>query len=205
MQTLKKLPSHIGVAVSGGVDSVVLLHFLIKTGRHVTAVHYVHDSEYAETEYQFVSKLCQRWSVPLTIGHQTPGDQTGGQEAYWRRGRYEFFDSLDGLTVCTGHTLDDAVEWYLFSSLRGQGHFMNYQRASVVRPWICTNKQEIVDYATANGIEWLEDPSNACVKFATRNRIRHELIPVALQVNPGLYNTVRRRIRERTFNQTEAI
>jgi tRNA(Ile)-lysidine synthase TilS/MesJ len=55
-----------------------------------------------------------------------------------------------------------------------------------------------MDYAARNKLEWLEDLSNQDVNFASRNRIRHEILPLALQINPGLYNMVKKRINEKT-------
>jgi len=193
MQVLKTLHDHVAVAVSGGVDSLVLLHWLSQR-RQVTAVHYQHDSDFAEQEYVFVAEFCQIRGINLITQTQRPTPRPGlSQEEYWRRGRYEFFKSVS-LPVCTGHTLDDAVEWYLFSALNGQGHYMEYSHANVVRPFLITRKSKLVEYAISNHVEWLEDTSNSNVDFAVRNRIRHEIMPAALKVNPGLYNMVRKRI-----------
>jgi len=199
MQVLKTLPDHVAVAVSGGVDSLVLLHWLSQR-RQVTAVHYQHDSDFAEQEYMFVAEFCQARGINLITQTQQPTPRPGlSQEEYWRRDRYEFFKSVS-LPVCTGHTLDDAVEWYLFSALNGQGHYMEYSHANVVRPFLITRKSELVEYAMSNQIEWLEDPSNSDVEFAARNRIRHEIVPAALKVNPGLYTMVRKRINKKLNN-----
>lgn len=199
MHVLKTLPDTVAVAVSGGVDSLVLLHWLSQR-REVTAVHYKHDSDFAEQEYTFVSKFCQAHGINLITQTQKPTSQQNlSQEEYWRRDRYEFFKSIS-MPVCTGHTLDDAVEWYLFSSLNGQGHYMEYSHANVIRPLLITRKTELLEYAITNHIEWLEDPSNSDVDFAARNRIRHEIIPAALKVNPGLYTMVRKRIVKKVNN-----
>lgn len=199
MNILKTLPKSVYVAISGGVDSSVLLHFLRKK-YNVTAVHYVHNSPYAEAEANFVSDVCNVMSIPLIVGRQTEEMKSGdSQEAFWRKGRYDFFKSIDG-TVCTGHTLDDAAEWYLFSSLRGQGHFMEYSHENICRPFLCIRKEDILAYANENNIFWLEDPSNGDVEFAKRNMIRHELMPVALKVNPGLHNVVRKNILRKVRN-----
>ena len=116
------------------------------------------------------------------------------KEEDWRTARYKFFTSLDEL-VCTGHTLDDMVEWYLFTSLMGEGRYMEYAHSNVVRPFICTKKSDILEYAIKHNISWLEDPSNKDANFAARNRIRYEILPAALKVNPGLYKTVSNRFQ----------
>jgi tRNA(Ile)-lysidine synthase len=201
MQVLRTLPADSAVAVSGGVDSLVTLHW-ISQRRSVRAVHYVHDSDYAAQEHDFVHKFCKEIGVELTVQTQLPNGRQGqSQEQYWRQGRYNFFKQLP-FPVCTGHTLDDAVEWYLFTSFNGQGHYMDYQHANVIRPFLTTKKIDLLAYADKYALKWLEDPSNQQVDFAVRNRIRHDILPQVLQVNPGLYNMVKRRIVERT-NHTE--
>jgi tRNA(Ile)-lysidine synthetase-like protein len=200
MQVLKTLPSHIGVAVSGGLDSLVALHWLNQR-RDVVAVHYIHDSEFADTEHEFVQNFCSEFNIVLITAKQTPTSQAGlSREEYWRNGRYEFFRGIP-MPVCTGHNLDDAVEWYLFTSLHGQGHYMEYSHANVVRPFLTTKKSEFRAHADKYVLKWLEDESNSDVDFAVRNRIRHDILPLALQVNPGLFNMVKRRIAERILTQ----
>lgn len=198
MQILRSLnEKEIAVAVSGGLDSLSVLHWM-KQRKRTIAVHYVHDSPFALTELEFVERFCYDNAIPLLTAKQKQGRPLGvSQEEYWRNGRYNFFRNLP-FTVCTGHTLDDAVEWYLFSSFHGQGRYMDYRHDNVIRPFITTKKTEIMDYAARNKLEWLEDPSNQDVNFASRNRIRHEILPLALQINPGLYNMVKKRINEKT-------
>ena len=198
MQILRSLDSkEIAVAVSGGVDSLSVLHWMNQRKRTI-AVHYVHDSPFALTELRFVEKFCHDNRIPLLTAKQSKGHTAGiSQEEYWRQGRYHFFRNLP-FTVCTGHTLDDAVEWYLFSSMHGQGRYMDYRHDNVIRPFITTKKSEIHDYANKNNLAWLEDPSNQDTNFAARNKIRHEILPLALQINPGLYNMVKKRINEKT-------
>jgi tRNA(Ile)-lysidine synthase len=74
---------------------------------------------------------------------------------------------------------------------------MEYSHANVIRPFLATRKSELIDYAQTHQIPWLEDPSNQDVEFAARNRIRHDMLPSALLVNPGLHNMVRKRIIEK--------
>ena len=200
MRKLKKLPQRIYVAVSGGVDSVVLLHFL-KRHHDVTVVHYIHDSDYSETEFEFVADLCSDWKLPLLVEKQKPTYKPGeSRENYWRNGRYGFFHSLDA-EVCVGTTLDDAVEWYLFSCLRGQGHYMKYQNKNVVKPLLVLKKRELLDYAAEHKLVWLEDPSNADVNFARRNCIRNRLLPEVVNIEPGIYNIVKQKIKDATHDR----
>ena len=194
MQVIRTLPSKIVIAVSGGLDSLVLLHWLNKR-RDVIAAHYIHDSDYSAQEHAFVRAFCKDLSIGLIEQTQPRNLRPANvsQEEHWRNGRYSFFKGIP-LPVCTGHTLDDAVESYLFTSLNGQGQYMEYAHANVVRPFITTRKSELLEYAITHRITWLEDDSNAKVDFAARNRIRHNIMPEALKVNPGLHNMVKRRI-----------
>lgn len=196
MKKLSKLPLSVCVAVSGGVDSVVLLHYL-RPHHNVTVVHYVHNSPYAPVELEFVKGLCEEWQLPLVVGHQTDTREKQSQEQYWRDGRYQFFKSL-GDTVCTAHTLDDAVEWYLFTSMHGEGHYMPYRNGNVVRPLLVTTKSHLLDYATQHGIKWLEDPTNQDTTFAARNLIRKNMVPLANAINPGINTMIKKRIIQKT-------
>lgn len=201
MQVIRTLPDRVAVAVSGGVDSLVTLHWLQKR-RNVFAVHYIHDSEYAVQEHKFVETFCRAHGIELVCETQDPSSRQGlSQEEYWRRGRYEFFKKFD-VPVCTGHTLDDAVEWYLFTAFNGEGRYMEYRHANVIRPFITTRKNVLVEYAAVNSLDWLDDLTNQDPNFAARNRIRHCILPEALKVNPGLYNMVKRRLVEKLEKQT---
>lgn len=193
--------SPLWAAVSGGVDSLTMAQWMSDRGVEFRVAHYVHDSDFAVEELKFVTEVCHSRGWELIVAHQTPGPRTGGLEAYWRQGRYQFFNSLPG-TVATAHTLDDAVEWYLFSALRGEPHFMSHSNGNVVRPFITTRKSRVVDYARERGVKWLEDPSNLDPHFATRNYIRTNLIEPAQVVNPGLFNMVARNIQRKTREKT---
>ena len=187
------------VAVSGGVDSIALLDFCIKQYNNVTAIHYIHNhSAHAEKEAEFVANHCSALGVPLIVGIQnTPKPPPVSLEAYWRTGRMEFFSSFESTnTILTGHNLDDAVEWYLFTCLTGEGHHMPFRYKNVIRPLLLTPKSALVKYAIDNDLIWLDDPTNLDL-HRPRNRIRHDIVPSALIVNPGLYTVVKKRLKEK--------
>lgn len=204
MHVFRSLPKTVFVAVSGGVDSMVLLHFLMEKGHTVLPTHYIHNSEYADKEFEFVYNECTALGLTLSANPDLAEqrDPKNSQEEQWRKDRYKYFKEING-TVCTGHTYNDLVEWYLFTSLHGEGRYMEYSHANVVRPFILTRKEEILEYAYKHKILYLEDPSNADVEFAARNRIRHNILPEALKVNPGLYTTVRKKFEQKCLGGTE--
>jgi tRNA(Ile)-lysidine synthase len=85
------------------------------------------------------------------------------------------------------------------TALQGEGHYTNYRNKNVCRSYLTTAKDDLLRYAIANSLDWFEDPTNENVDFTYRNRIRHRILPEALKINPGLLNTVKRRVIERTL------
>lgn len=188
----KSVPEKLYVACSGGVDSVAAAAILSEW-RDVTLLHFSHTDHAAEKELEVVSKLAYHLNVPLITGSQTRDQKAGNTEAQWREARYAWFHSLD-MPVATGHTLDDAVEWYLMTCLRGRGEFMPVENKNVFRPFLLTEKTDLVVYAVKHGLTWWDDPTNHDPAFSLRSRVRNRLVPVAEECEPGLKNIVKRRI-----------
>jgi tRNA(Ile)-lysidine synthase TilS/MesJ len=78
-------------------------------------------------------------------------------EEHWRDERYKFFRSFDE-PVITGHNLDDVIEWFLFSSLHGQGKVIPYRNKNVFRPFISTSKRKLEDWCERKGSSFMVDP-----------------------------------------------
>lgn len=199
----ESIPEKIYVACSGGVDSVATAAILSEW-RDVTLLHFSHTDHAAVKELEVVSNLAYSLNVPLITGYQNKSQELGNREAQWRDARYAWFDSLD-LPVVTGHTLDDAVEWYLMTCLRGRGEFMPHRRGRVLRPFLLTEKTDLVVYAIKHGLTWWDDPTNHQLDFALRNRIRNQLVPVAEECEPGLKNVVRRRLVEKIDQEKKTL
>ena len=116
-----KIPPKIEVALSGGPDSVALLGFLANSHRDVTAAFVHHGTKTSDESLKVVKKLCNQLGVPLrwSTFHGVK-QQDKGLESNWRDMRYDFLDKAER-PVVTAHHLDDAVEWWIFSSLHGTG------------------------------------------------------------------------------------
>src|SRR5690348_15914101 len=155
----------VSVGLSGGVDSVVLLHAL---SRHVPlrAVHVHHGlSPNADDWLRFCRELCRRLGVPLTVRRVRVRRDGKGLEAAAREARYAVFEKLPVDAVALAHQLDDHAETVLMNLLRGAGARGASGRPGarrlggklLVRPLLDVPREAIVDYARGHGLSWIED------------------------------------------------
>ena len=191
-----KLPRKVIVACSGGVDSMAVLDFLSR--RHsVQAIYFDHGTEHGRRAGLFVSEYCRRRDIKCWYGVLKEEKPQGvSQEEHWRNERYKEFDSITNwckIPVVTCHHLDDCVETWLWSSLHGEGKIIPYRRRDVIRPFRLVEKRDLRLWAAMNNVPWIEDDSNSDTCY-TRNYIRHELMPHALRVNPGLKKIVKKKV-----------
>lgn len=193
------------VGVSGGADSLALLHGLHSQKVFVIAAHLDHSLRIeASEDRQFVEEVTKSLGVPFVSKmvdvRAFAEKQKLSVEEAGRVLRYKFlFEQADKLfadAVVVAHTADDQVETVLMHLLRGAGleglSGMNYSMVThwhehipLYRPMLKIWRKEIDAYCTSLGLEPLEDQSNLDVTFY-RNRIRHELIPMLKQYNPGI-------------------
>jgi tRNA(Ile)-lysidine synthase len=186
--------AHVLVAVSGGCDSVCLLHLLRFSfpGLHVTAAHFDHAMRAGSGgDARWVAGLCRAWEVPLAAGRAEDPPRT---EAEAREARYAFLrrvkDEVGATHLATAHHADDQAETVLFRLLRGTGPaglagIAPADESGLVRPLLPFWRAEIRRYAREKGVRWREDPSNALLDPA-RNRIRRQLLPlIERTVAPG--------------------
>lgn len=188
-----QIPHNVYVACSGGVDSMAVLSFLMSRPIKPRVAYFNHGTEHSRVTESFVRKFCEDNALSLTIGHITrERDPRESLEEYWRNERYAFFHKLD-LPVVTAHNLDDCIETWIFGALNGAPKLIPYSNKNVVRPFRQTEKAEFISWCTRHNVAWAEDLSNRDVSYA-RNRIRHNIIPEAKIINPGLNKVIRKKL-----------
>jgi tRNA(Ile)-lysidine synthase len=192
IKVLGKIPKgEFGLACSGGVDSMAIVNFLVNGGYNPHILYFNHNTENGDLAEKFVTEYCQRHNLKLTIGRTELKPQSN-KEKIWSDLRYEFFSKFD-FPIITCHHLDDCVETYIFSCLRGFKSFIPYSKGNVIRPFLLNEKSVFYKWCENKGVPFIEDESNKCVDYS-RNRIRHNIVPEALLVNPGLKSVVKKMI-----------
>ena len=179
--------ARIAVGLSGGVDSVVLLHQLkALRGLRLRAIHVHHGlSPNADAWEAFCRRYCKRLAVPLTVRKVKVVRKGKGIEAAAREARYACFLKSPAGTIALAHNLDDQAETVLMNLLRGAGvrgasGMAERSRLGgklLLRPLLGTSRREILAYAREHGLDWVEDESNAN-EALTRNFIRRRIGPL---------------------------
>lgn len=210
MASSRKLPSasalpkgkRVAVALSGGVDSVVLLH-LLKGRKGVSAIHVHHGlSPNADAWAAFCRKLCKAWGVPLKTRKVKVVERGEGLEAAARKARYEAYGKEKAPVIALAHQLDDQAETVLMNLLRGAGlrgasgmrPAARFGDKLLVRPLLDASRGEILEYARAHALDWIEDESNAD-EALTRNFVRLRLGPLLESRFPGWKRSLARAAR----------
>tara|TARA_Y100000592_G_scaffold99611_1_gene176290 strand:+ start:185 stop:787 length:603 start_codon:yes stop_codon:yes gene_type:complete len=196
IRIIGKIPQNVTIACSGGVDSMVFLHFLLQGKRKIKLAYFNHDTNHSLKAQKFVEKYSNDNNLELIISGVKGVKGKRSLEEFWRDERYDFFNSIRSEFIITCHHLDDCVETWLMSSIHGKPKLIPYKRGSnIFRPFLMTNKKTIKEYALKKQVSWIEDPSNSQTNFM-RNHTRLNLIPQALVINPGLRTTIRKKLIE---------
>lgn len=199
---------HVTVALSGGVDSVVLLHLMHRLQRErsflLSAIHVNHQiSPHAADWADFCAALCNKLGIPLTIKKvQVPRRAKSGLEAAARTLRYRAFAEIKPDYLLLAHHLDDQAETVLLNLLRGAGVRGAAAMPAVrevgggmgevmLRPLLDISRATLVAYANKHRLAWIEDESNLDLNFA-RNFLRHAVLPVLEQRFPAYRQTLTR-------------
>lgn len=197
------------VAVSGGPDSVALLHFLLSYPKiKVMAAHFNHMIRKAGAvrDEEFVKLLCKKWKVPFIAGkgdvpvHAKKNKMTVEEAA--RVLRYKFLENtakkIKANKIAAGHNADDNIETFIIRLIRGTGlkglRSIPPVNGKVVRPLLEVSRKEVLAYCRKNRLKYVIDASNNDVKY-TRNRIRKELLPALSKTGKNIGPRVLRLIK----------
>lgn len=187
------------VGISGGADSVALLHILVSLGYKCIAAHCNFNLRGDESfrDEQFTIDFTQRLQVPLCkISFETnkyAQENRLSVEMAARELRYRWFEELlntyDADAVAVAHHRDDSVETLLINLTRGSGLTgltgIKPKNGNVVRPLLCVSREDIYAYIENNGLEYVTDSSNSSDIY-TRNFIRLKVIPLLEEINPSV-------------------
>ena len=192
------------LAVSGGVDSVALLHLFHKAGFELGIAHCnfgLRDVESDEDE-RFVNELAKKYSCPIYIKRfktkTFASAHSVSTQMAARDLRYQWFSELAEDQkyewIATAHHANDSIETTLLNLTRGTGlagvHGINSMAGKVIRPLLFASRAEIEGYVEQNDLSWREDRTNASTDYK-RNLVRHKVIPLLEKMNPGFVRTSR--------------
>lgn len=202
--TALQIRGHVRVALSGGLDSIVLLHLSRQIfARHpggFSAVHVNHQLQQAASGFEALCRqVCDSLAIPLQIIPLNldiaPDGSSGSVETAARKARYQVLSELqapgDGLLMA--HHADDHAETVLFRMLRGSGVAglagipaeRSLGNGRIVRPWLGITRQRLEQQARDAGLQWVEDPTNNDIQH-DRNFLRHQVMPLLRQRWPEL-------------------
>ncbi|MCM1114380.1 MAG: tRNA lysidine(34) synthetase TilS [Clostridium sp.] len=199
------------VGVSGGADSMLLLHYLIhikdSMNLHLIAAHIEHGIRGQESvdDAAFVKDFCEGNGIAF---HQLSIDAVGeahnhsmGVEEYSRKKRYEFFNSISCDKIATAHNLSDNIETLLMRLARGTGLKgvcgIPPVRGKIIRPLIEINSDDIRNYCDTNHIAYRVDSTN-CSDDYSRNYVRNQLVPAFQKQYPEFESAVSKFIADAT-------
>jgi len=191
------------LAVSGGIDSMVMLHLFIKANHNISVAHCNFRLRGAESDEdeRFIEELCRSYNLKFykkrfhTAGYAS--DKGISIQMAARDLRYEWLRQVreenDLDLLATGHNLNDNAETILINMSRGTGISgltgIKSKSDHIIRPLLFASRQMISQYADQNTITFREDSSNIQTKY-TRNKIRHKIIPVLEQINPSVIHSI---------------
>ena len=189
----------VGVGLSGGADSVVLLHFLVTNKdilgvSSITAIHIHHGirGEEADRDLEFSRSFCEKLGVEFACHYvdvPAEAEKTGESiEECARKIRYDIFSKSGCTRIATAHNLNDNMETVVFNLARGTSILglcgIPYVRDCYIRPLLDCSRDEIEAYIQENSLEYVTDSTNLCDDY-TRNKIRHNIIPQLFEINPN--------------------
>ncbi|WP_067145842.1 tRNA lysidine(34) synthetase TilS [Pseudotamlana agarivorans] len=190
------------IAISGGIDSVVLTHLCDKAGLNITLAHCNFNlrGKESDADESFVKQLADKLNLEVFVQHfdteKYAKDEKRSIQMAARELRYNWFNELSEQLgfdyILTAHHADDNLETFLINFTRGTGieglTGIPEVNQKFVRPLLRFSSAQIHEFAEENQIAWRDDSSNASVKYL-RNKLRHEVIPILKEINPSLLNS----------------
>lgn len=203
---IKLEPGHYVIAVSGGVDSMVLMHLLSdmhNSRTHpvkFTVAHFDHGiRDNSHIDRILVSEEAHRLRLPYVFEEGSLGSEASEDKA--RRARYDFLKKVqkhsNARAIITAHHYDDVIETAVLNLIRGTGRkgmSSLKNRDGLVRPLLHVPKSKLKSYAQANGLVWHDDSTNNDQKYK-RNYVRHSILGKARKKSPGEYSKLLALIR----------
>lgn len=200
--SLFKKGDTVTVALSGGADSVALLYCLYKLkdelGIELNAAHLNHTirGEEADRDQKFVEQFCESLSVPLFCEKSDvpkyAADNHLSLELAAREVRYDFLSRVACGKIATAHTASDNLETLIFNLTRGTALKglcgIPPKRDNIVRPVIFCTREDIENFCENNGLAFVTDSTNLSDDYS-RNKIRHNIIPVLKEINRSVENS----------------
>ena len=191
------------VGVSGGTDSVALLHVLVKLGYDCVIAHcnFHLRMEESNRDEKFVRSLAEQLKLPFyhidfnTIKYAAQHGISIEMAARDLRYNwfYELLENLQAQAIAVAHHADDSIETMLINLVRGTGlrglTGIPAKNNKVVRPLLCCTRSEIENYLILHDVEHVEDSTNAGIDFQ-RNKFRNEVIPLLTEINPSVRQTL---------------
>lgn len=190
------------IAISGGLDSVVLMHLCNQLKLSVSLAHcnFKLRNKESDLDEKFVVELAQISSnqifkIQFDTENYAQEQKTSIQIAA-RDLRYQWFQELAFTHyfdyILTAHHADDNLETFLINLTRGSGlegfTGIPEKNGNIIRPLLPFSRAEILEYAKEKQLEWREDASNESIKY-TRNKIRHQIVPILKEINPSLLDS----------------
>jgi tRNA(Ile)-lysidine synthase len=191
------------LAVSGGVDSMVMLHLFIEAGFRVGVAHcnFQLRGKESDGDENFVYHACQELKVPVMVERfdteTYAWENSLSTQMAARELRYAWFDFLleenKYQFLATGHHFDDTIETILLNWTRGSSieglAGIPVKNNKIIRPLLFATRSQVEKYAAEKGIQWREDQSNLTDDYQ-RNFIRHQIVPKLKELNPSLEATL---------------
>lgn len=198
---------NVTVALSGGADSVCLLLVMkelsAEYGYKLKAVHVNHllRGEESDRDELFCRELCQKEGIPLTVFREDAAEYSKNHklslEAGARKLRYNLFDKVctDNSKLAAAHTLSDNAETVIFNLARGTGLKglcgIPPKRDNIIRPLIYCTREDIIEFLSEREQGFVTDSSNLSDDYS-RNKIRHNVIPILTELNSRFFESVKR-------------